>query len=238
MYPPAKNGFTSVRSGSGAIQIIGVQISVVAGPGGGHFQYHPSAALTTGAAMDERPGPHGRPLRTNEIHLRDPMMKTSIKALAFTAALAAGVAFHSPAAAQQGQGGWDGPRREQGQRMDPAQRTERRVQQLTQQLHLSSAQQGQIRGILQREQQQFEQFRGARGQDRQQGRRNGDDAQRRQGFEQMRQLRQQTDQQIERVLTSQQKTEYRRLQQERQQRMRDGRDGQNRQGGRDWSGQR
>ena len=177
-------------------------------------------------------------------------MKSSIKSLAFVAALAAGAAFHSPAAAQQQQGGWDGPRREQGQRMDPAQRTERRLQQLTQRLHLSSAQQGQIRGILQREQQQFERFRGARGEGRgQQGqaRRNGDDAQRRQGFEQMRQLRQQTDQQIERVLSSQQLAEYRRLQQERGQRGgRDGqgrdwqgRDGQGRQqGGQGWSGQR
>lgn len=172
-------------------------------------------------------------------------MKTSIKSLAFAAALAAGVAFHSPAAAQQ-QGGWNGPRREQGERMDPAQRTERRVQQLTQRLHLSSAQAEQIRGILQREQQQFEQFRGTRGQE--QGWQRGDDAQRRQGFEQMRQLRQQTDEQIERVLNSQQLAEYRRLQQERQQfgRGRDGqgrdgqgRDGQRRQqGGQGWSGQR
>ena len=168
-------------------------------------------------------------------------MKTSIKSLAFAAALAAGVAFHSPATAQERQGGWDGPRREQGQRMDPAQRTERRVQQLTQRLQLSSAQAQQIRGILQREQQQFEQFRGARGQE--QGRQRGDDAQRRQGFEQMRQLRQQTDQQIERVLNSQQLAEYRRLQQERQQfgRGRDGqgRDGQGRQQrGQGWPGQR
>jgi len=173
-------------------------------------------------------------------------MKSSIKSLAFAAALAAGVAFHSPAAAQvQQQGGWDGPRREQGQRMDPAQRTERRVQQLTQRLRLSNAQAQQIRGILQREQQQMEQFRGARGQGRgqqgQQGWQRGDDGQRRQGFEQMRQLRQQTDQQIERVLNSQQLAEYRRLQQERQQWGRgqggQGRDG-NRQGGQGWSGQR
>lgn len=170
-------------------------------------------------------------------------MKTSIKSLAFAAALAAGVAFHSPAGAQQ-QGNWDGARREQGQRMDPAQRTERRVQQLTQRLHLSGTQASQIRGILQREQRQFEQFRGARGQDRQQGqqgRQRGDDAQRRQGFEQMRQLRQQTDQQIERVLNRQQLADYRRLQQERQQHMRDGQDGRrdgNRQGGQGWSGQR
>ena len=177
-------------------------------------------------------------------------MKTTIKGLAFAAALAAGVAFHSPAAAQQG--GYDGARREQGQRMDPAQRTERRLQQLTQRLRLSSAQQNQVRAILQREQQQFEQFRGARGegrgqqgqQGRWQGQQRGDDGQRRQGFEQMRQLRQQTEQQIERVLNSQQLAEYRRLQQERGQWGRgqhdgQGRDGQRRQqGGQGWSGQR
>jgi hypothetical protein len=157
-------------------------------------------------------------------------MKTSIKGLAVAAALAAGVAFHSPAAAQQG--GYEGPRREQGQggqRMDPQQRLERRVQQLTERLRLSNAQQGQVRAILQREQQQMEQFRGARGQGRQQGQQQGqqrgDDAQRRQGFEQMRQLRQQTDQQLERVLNSGQLAEYRKLQQERQQRGRDGQRG-------------
>ena len=165
-------------------------------------------------------------------------MKTSIKGLAVAAALAAGVAFNSPVAAQQG--GYERQRSEQGpggQRMDPQQRLQRRVQQLTERLRLSSAQQGQVRAILQREQAQMEQFRGARGQGRQQGQQQGqqrgDDAQRRQGFEQMRQLRQQTDQQIERVLSGGQVAEYRKLQQERQQwgRGRDGERGERPQGG-------
>jgi len=55
----AMYGFTSVRCGGGAVRIIPVQFIRGAGPGGGHFQYHPSAALTRGAAMDERPNPPG-----------------------------------------------------------------------------------------------------------------------------------------------------------------------------------
>ena len=162
-------------------------------------------------------------------------MTTSFSRLAVAAALAAGVAFTSPAAAQQQ--GHDRPRQEQGQgrRMDPAQRLERRVQQLTQRLQLSSAQAAQVRGILQQEQRQFAQFRGSRGEGRAQGQqRGGDDAQRRQGFEQMRAVRERTEQQIERVLNRTQLAEYRQMREQREQRGRDG--GGRRQGGEGWSG--
>lgn len=158
-------------------------------------------------------------------------MTTSFSRLAVAAALAAGVAFASPATAQQQ--GTERPRQgqEQGRRMDPAQRLERRVQQLTRRLELSSAQASQVRGILQQEQQQFAQFRGARGEGRAQGQRGGGDAQRRQGWEQMRAVRARTEQQIERVLNRTQLAEYRQL---REQRGRDGERGQRgegRQGG-------
>lgn len=150
-------------------------------------------------------------------------MTTSFSRLAVAAALAAGVAFASPATAQQQ--GSDRPRQgqEQGRRMDPAQRLERRVQQLTQRLELSSAQAAQVRSILQQEQQQFAQFRGARGEGRAHGQqRGGDDAQRRQGFEQMRAVRERTEQQIERVLNRTQPAEYRQMREQREQRGRDG----------------
>ena len=161
-------------------------------------------------------------------------MTTSFSRLAVAAALAAGVAFASPATAQQQ--GTERPRQgqEQGRRMDPAQRLERRVQQLTQRLELSSAQASQVRGILQHEQQQFAQFRGARGEGRAQGQRGGGDAQRRQGWEQMRAVRERTEQQIERVLNRTQLAEYRQLREQREQRGRDGERGQRgegRQGG-------
>jgi protein CpxP len=75
----------------------------------------------------------------------------SITRLAFGAVLAAGFALAPQAGAQQGDQQGRG-RPERSQRIDPAQRVERRVGMLTERLQLSTQQATQIRQILTQEQ--------------------------------------------------------------------------------------
>jgi len=159
--------------------------------------------------------------------------------LAAGAALATGLLLQTPASAQyQQQGQQGGQRREQGQRQrqDPGQRLDRQVSMLTQRLRLSSTQASQIRGILQRQDQQFQAWRqghqgefqrGGRQQGQggwqqgqrggQQGRQRGQDGQRerRQLPAELQAIRTRSEQQIERVLNDSQRAEYRRLRDER-----------------------
>src|SRR5919199_1297308 len=116
-----------------------------------------------------------------------------VRLLAFGAALATGLVLapqaHAQSGEQQGRPDRGGFR---GERMDPAQRIERRVNMLTERLRLSTQQATQLRAILTKEN------------------------------EQMRALYESTEKQIEGVLTPQQLTTYRELReqmrQEREQR--------------------
>src|SRR5687767_13043970 len=77
----------------------------------------------------------------------------SITKLAFGAALAAALVLAPQAGAQSEQQGRTRP--ERGQRMDPAQRIERRVSMMTERLQLSQPQATQIRQILTQESEQM-----------------------------------------------------------------------------------
>ena len=77
----------------------------------------------------------------------------SITKLAFGAALAAALVLAPDAGAQSEQQGRT--RQERGQRMDPAQRIERRVSMMTERLQLSQPQATQIRQILTQESEQM-----------------------------------------------------------------------------------
>ena len=151
--------------------------------------------------------------------------------LAAGAALATGLLLHTPASAQYQQDQQGGrPRWEQGQRQDPGQRLDRRVQMLTRRLRLSSSQASQVRRILQQEEQQFQawrqshrgEFDGQRGgraeggrQQQGQGGFQRPQGQHRQLPAELQAIRDRGEQQIERVLNAGQRAEYRRLQQER-----------------------
>jgi hypothetical protein len=158
--------------------------------------------------------------------------------LAAGAALATGLLIQSPASAQYQQQGQQGGRWEQGQRQrqDPGQRLDRQVSMLTQRLRLSSSQASQIRGILQRQDEQFQAYRQShqgefqrggrqqgqggwqqgqrqRGQERQRGQ--DGQRERRQLPAELQAIRTRSEQQIERVLNDSQRAEYRRLRDER-----------------------
>jgi periplasmic protein CpxP/Spy len=124
---------------------------------------------------------------------------TSMTRLAFGAVLVAGLALAPEAGAQSEQQGRARP--ERGQRMDPAQRLERRVGMLTERLQLSTQQATQIRQILTQEQTDMQALRqkGQGGASRESLR------------QEMETIRQRTDQQVEGVLTEQQRTKYREL---------------------------
>jgi Spy/CpxP family protein refolding chaperone len=150
--------------------------------------------------------------------------------LAMGAALAGGLLLNAPAHAQDHQQ-HDGPRQEQGARQDPGQRLDRQVARLTERLQLSTAQAGQVRRILAREQEQLQAFRQKNG-----GAARPQPGQRPDGArgQELRAVRERTEQQIERVLNDRQRAEYARLRQERQERGGDRRGG--REGGEDRRG--
>jgi Spy/CpxP family protein refolding chaperone len=127
-------------------------------------------------------------------------MKTMTR-LAFGAALAAGLALAPDAGAQSEQQGRPDRGGQRGERMDPQQRLERRLQMLTERLQLSSQQATQIRQILTQEQTQLQALR--------QKAEGG--ASRENLRPEMQAIRQRTDQQIEGALTEQQRTTYREL---------------------------
>src|SRR3712207_6580390 len=128
---------------------------------------------------------------------------TKFMKLAFGAVLAAGLALAPQAGAQsEQQGRPDRPGR--GERMDPAQRVERRVSMLTERLQLSPQQATQVRQILTEESTQiralFEKAQG--GADRATLR------------PQMQSLREGTEKRIDAVLTAQQRATYAQLREE------------------------
>jgi hypothetical protein len=132
---------------------------------------------------------------------------TKFTKLAFGAVLAAGLALAPPAGAQsEQQGRPDRPGR--GERMDPAQRVERRVSMLTERLQLSQQQATQIRQILTDEGTQMRALR-----EKAQG-----GADRESLRPQMQSIRQRTEQQIDGVLTAQQRATYKALREEMQKR--------------------
>ncbi len=116
--------------------------------------------------------------------------------LAFGAVLAAGLAMAPQANAQsEQQGRPDRPGR--GERMDPAQRIERRVSMLTERLQLSEQQATQIRQILTDESTQMRAlFEKAQGADRESVR------------PQMQSLREGTEKKIDAILTASQRQKY------------------------------
>jgi hypothetical protein len=135
----------------------------------------------------------------------------SITRLALGAAIAAGLALAPEAGAQGEQQGRTRP--ERGERMDPAQRLERRVGTLTERLQLSTQQAAQVRQILAQEQTQMQALR--------QKVEGGAD---REGLRAERQsIHQRTEQQIDAVLTAQQRTTYRELREQMKERRKGGR---------------
>jgi Spy/CpxP family protein refolding chaperone len=130
----------------------------------------------------------------------------SITRLAFGAAVAAGLVL-APEAGAQGQQQGRG-RAERGQRMDPAQRIERRVGMLTERLQLSQTQSTQIRQILTQESEQMRAIfeKQDAGADRESLR------------PQRQSLRQDTDNKIAAVLTEQQRKTYSELREEMRER--------------------
>jgi hypothetical protein len=120
--------------------------------------------------------------------------------LAFGAVLAAGLALAPQAGAQSEQQGRP-DRRGRGERMDPAQRIERRLSMLTERLQLSEQQASQVRQILTQEQTQLQALwqKAQAGADRESLR------------PEMQSIRQRTEQQIDGVLTEQQRATYREL---------------------------
>ncbi len=125
----------------------------------------------------------------------------SMTRLAFGAALAAGLVLAPQAGAQSEQQGRPDRGGQRGERMDPQQRLERRVQMLTERLQLSQQQATQIRQILTQEQTQMQAlWQKAEG-----------GASRESLRPEMQSIRQRTEQQIEGVLTEQQRATYREL---------------------------
>ena len=120
----------------------------------------------------------------------------SITKLAFGAALAAGLVLAPQAGAQSEQQGRARP--ERGQRMDPAQRVERRVGMMTERLQLSAQQATQIRQILTQENEQMRALR-----EKAQG-----GADRESLRPQMQSIREGTEKKIDGVLTEQQRKTY------------------------------
>jgi hypothetical protein len=123
----------------------------------------------------------------------------SMTRLAFGAVLAAGLVLAPQAQAQSEQ--QDQGRPERGQRMDPAQRIERRVGMMTERLQLSQQQATQVRQILTKE---SEQMRGLW--EKAQG-----GADRESLRPQMQSIREGAEKQIEGVLTEKQRTAYHEL---------------------------
>jgi Spy/CpxP family protein refolding chaperone len=137
------------------------------------------------------------------------MKKHRMSTLAAAAmALAIGV-FASTADAQDRPQG-DAQRRGRQERFDPAQRLERRVAFLTEQLQLSASQQTQVRSILSEEMNALQALR-PQG-EREQRRPQLDSARRDSVRAQMQQLRQRTNERIAGVLNAQQRTKYQELQ--------------------------
>jgi periplasmic protein CpxP/Spy len=134
----------------------------------------------------------------------------SMTRLAFGAVLAAGLVLAPQAGAQQGeQQGRSSP--ERGQRMDPAQRLERRIGMLTEQLQLSAQQATQIRQILTQEQTEMQALR-----------QKAQDGGSREALRpEMQAIRQRAEQGIERVLTEQQRAKYGELRAEMEKRRRE-----------------
>jgi Spy/CpxP family protein refolding chaperone len=124
-----------------------------------------------------------------------------IRLLALGAALATGLVLAPQAGAQSEQQGRPDRGGMRGERMDPAQRIERRVSMMTERLKLSTEQATQVRQILTKESEQmralFDKAQG--GADRESLR------------PQMQSLRESTEKQIEGVLTQQQQATYREL---------------------------
>lgn len=136
---------------------------------------------------------------------------TSMTRLAFGAVFAAGLVLAPQAGAQSEQQGRPDRGGQRGERMDPAQRIERRVGMLTERLQLSQQQATQIRQILTQESEQTRAlWEKAQGADRESLR------------PQIQSIREGTEKKIEGVLTAQQRTTYgelrERMQKEREQR--------------------
>src|SRR5918998_225579 len=125
---------------------------------------------------------------------------TNMTRLAFGAVLAAGLVL-APQAGAQGEQQGRPDRGGRGERMDPAQRVERRVSMLTERLQLSQQQATQIRQILSQEPTQVQALR-----QKAQG-----NADRESLRPEMQSIRQRTEQQIDGVLTAQQRATYREL---------------------------
>ena len=123
----------------------------------------------------------------------------SMTRLVFGAVLAAGLVLAPAAGAQSEQQGRSRP--ERGERMDPAQRVERRVGMLTERLQLSTEQATRIRQILTQQQTEMRTLR--------QKAEGG--ASRESLRPEMKSLHERTEQQIEGVLSEQQRTRYREL---------------------------
>lgn len=130
----------------------------------------------------------------------------SITRLAFGAVLAAGLVLAPEARAQSEQQGRARP--ERGQRMDPAQRIERRVGMMTERLQLSAQQATQIRQILTQESEQMRALR-----EKGQG-----SADREALRPQMQSIRDGTDKKIDAVLTEAQRKTYGELREQMRQR--------------------
>jgi len=121
--------------------------------------------------------------------------------LAFGAVLAAGLVMTPEAGAQSEQQGRPDHGGQRGERMDPAQRVERRMAKLTERLQLSTEQATRIRQFLTQEQTQMQAlWQKAEG-----------GASRESLRPEMQAIRQRTEQQIEGVLTEQQRATYREL---------------------------
>ena len=130
----------------------------------------------------------------------------SITKLAFGAALAAALVLAPDAGAQSEQQGRTRP--ERGQRMDPAQRIERRVSMMTERLQLSQPQATQIRQILTQESEQMRAIfeKGQNGGDREALR------------PEIQSVREGTEKKIDAVLTESQRKSYAELREQMRQR--------------------
>lgn len=136
------------------------------------------------------------------------------------AALALGMSASSVDAQQRREG--NDRRSGRPERFDPAQRIERRVSFLTEQLQLSASQQTQVRSILTEELNAMQALRPPRDSGRDSARARGDvrrgerrpelDARRDSVRTQMQQIRQRTEQRLANVLNAAQRTKYQELQ--------------------------
>jgi periplasmic protein CpxP/Spy len=129
------------------------------------------------------------------------------------AALGLAIALFASTANAQDRPQGDAQRRGRPERFDPAQRVERRITFLTEQLQLSESQQTQIRSILTEEMNAMQALRPQAGREE---RRAEADARRDSVRAQMQQLRQRTEQRIAGVLNAQQRTKYQELQKQRE----------------------